>query len=52
VAARSAPFFLLQPDQALLPFGCYLVLGGALLGVIGSAFSLRRFLRRKPEWQA
>ncbi len=52
VAARSAPFFLLQPDRALLPFGCYLILGGALLGLIGSAFSLRRFLRRKPEWQA
>jgi len=52
VAARSAPLLLLQPDQALLSFGCYLVLGGALLGVIGSAFSLRRFLRRKPEWQA
>jgi cell division protein FtsX len=50
LAARSAPFFLLQPDEALVPFGACLVLGGALLGVIGSAFSIRRFLRRKPEW--
>lgn len=51
LAARNAPFFLLQPDQALIPFALYLMLGGAALGVIGSLFSLRRFLRRKPEWQ-
>ena len=50
MAARSAPFFLLQPDQALIPFGLYLLLGGAVLGFLGSAFSIRRFLRRRPEW--
>jgi cell division transport system permease protein len=51
LAARNAPFFLLQPDEALIPFALYLILGGAALGVIGSLFSLRRFLRRRPEWQ-
>jgi hypothetical protein len=34
----------------MLTFGLYLLLTGALLGLTGSAVSLRRFLRRRPEW--
>jgi cell division transport system permease protein len=51
LSAHSAPFFLLMPDRAMLSFGLYLLLTGALLGLTGSAVSLRRFLRRRPEWQ-
>ena len=43
-------FSLLLPDSAMLTFGLYLLLTGALLGLTGSAVSLRRFLRRRPEW--
>ncbi len=51
LSAHSAPFFLLMPDRDMLPFGLCLLLTGALLGLTGSAVSLRRFLRRRPEWQ-
>jgi cell division transport system permease protein len=50
VAHRAAPFFLLQPDSTLIPFSICMVVGGAVLGVIGSSFSMRRFMRRRPEW--
>jgi len=52
VSERSAPFLLLAPDAALLTFGLGLVAAGALLGLTGSAFSVRRYLRRKPEWHS
>lgn len=52
LSARAAPFFLLMPDRALVAFGLYLVLAGALLGLTGSAISIRRFLRRRPGWQS
>ena len=51
ISARSAPFFLLVPDRALLPFGLCLGLAGGLLGLTGAAVSVRRYLRRKPGWQ-
>ena len=51
LSAHSAPFVVLAPDRALLPFGAYLVVAGALLGLTGSAVSIRRFLRRRPQWQ-
>lgn len=43
-------FFPLAPDRALLFFALYLLLAGALLGLTGSIFSIRRYLRQKPEW--
>jgi cell division transport system permease protein len=50
LSAESAPFVSLAPDHALLPFGLALAAAGAILGFTGSAFSVRRYLRRKPEW--
>ncbi len=50
LSARAAPFFFLLPDRALLPFTLYLLLAGAVLGLTGSAVSIRRYLRQKPEW--
>lgn len=50
LSAHSAPFFFLAPDSMLLPFSLYLLLAGAVLGLTGSIASLRRFLRRRPEW--
>jgi len=50
LSAQSAPFVILAPDSTLLPFGVYLVSAGAVLGLTGSGFSVRRYLRRKPEW--
>jgi cell division transport system permease protein len=50
LSARSAPFFFLLPDQLMLPFGFYLLLAGAVLGLSGSIVSIRRYLRRRPEW--
>ena len=52
VSERSAPFLLLAPDAALVTFGVGLVAAGAFLGLTGSAFSVRRYLRRKPEWHS
>ncbi|UCC67527.1 MAG: hypothetical protein JSV79_10420 [Armatimonadota bacterium] len=52
LSARATPFLFLAPDRALLPFTLYLLLAGALLGVTGSVVSIRRYLRRKPEWEA
>jgi len=52
LSERSAPFLLLAPDNALIAFGLGLVLAGGFLGLTGSAFSVRRYLRRKPEWQS
>jgi cell division transport system permease protein len=52
LAARSAPLWLsLLPDRALLPLAFYLVLAGMLLGASGSILSIRRYFRRRPEWQ-
>jgi cell division transport system permease protein len=45
-------FVLLAPDSVLLTFGAAVVLAGALLGLTGSALSVRRYLRRKPEWHS
>jgi cell division transport system permease protein len=50
LSAQSAPFMSLAPDQALLPFGLALCAAGALLGMTGSTLSVRRYLRRRPEW--
>lgn len=50
LSAHFASFVLLMPDRAMLTFGLGLLLAGALLGVTGSAVSIRRFLRRRPEW--
>lgn len=52
LSERSAPFLLLAPDNALLTFGSAVVLAGAFLGLTGSALSVRRYLRRKPEWHS
>ena len=49
--SARVPFFLLAPDRALLPFAVYLIAGGALLGITGSILSIRRYFRRRPEWQ-
>jgi cell division transport system permease protein len=51
LSARAAPFFFLLPDSALFSFSLYLLLAGAVLGLSGSALSIRRYLRRRPEWQ-
>ncbi len=51
-AALAAKSFLqLQPDTALLPFTIYFIIGGMFLGLFGSALSLWRTLRHKPQWQ-
>ncbi len=52
LSERSAPFLLLAPDNTLLSFGLGLTLAGAILGLSGSAFSVRRYLRRRPEWHS
>jgi cell division transport system permease protein len=52
LSARSAPFVLLAPDSALVPFTIALLVAGAVLGLTGSAFSVRRYLRRRPEWHS
>ncbi|MBN1457938.1 MAG: ABC transporter permease [Armatimonadetes bacterium] len=52
LSARSAPFVLLAPDSTLLPFALCLILAGAALGLTGSAFSVRRYLRKRPEWHS
>ncbi len=46
------PFLQLQPATALYAFAVYLVLGGALLGLLGSALSIYKVLRHRPEWQS
>jgi cell division transport system permease protein len=51
-SARSVPFITMLPDKDLVPFGLGVLLGGIVLGLTGSAFSVRRYLRRKPEWHA
>jgi len=50
LSANFAPFFFLVPNSILLPFALYLLLAGGLLGLTGSAVSVRRFLRGRPEW--
>ena len=50
LSADVAPFFFLAPNTILLPFALYLLLAGGLLGLTGSAVSVRRFLRGRPEW--
>jgi cell division transport system permease protein len=50
VASRSAPFWALAPDYQLLHFGLAVIAAGAVLGLTGSAFSVRRYLHRKPRW--
>ncbi|MFB3881632.1 MAG: cell division protein FtsX [Armatimonadota bacterium] len=50
LSAEAAPFIVLAPDKALASFAAGLVLAGIALGLTGSAFSVRRYLRRKPEW--
>jgi len=52
LSTRAAPFFQLMPDRALIGFALGLLLTGALLGLTGSAVSIRRFLARRPGWQA
>jgi len=53
LASLSArQFWRLQPDEALIPFTLYLILGGMLLGLLGSALSIRRTLRHRPEWES
>ncbi len=52
LSERSAPFLLLAPDNVLLVFGIAVAASGAVLGLTGSAFSVRRYLRRKPEWHS
>jgi len=51
LTARVAPFFLLMLDRELVKFGFGLLATGALLGLTGSAVSIRRFLLKRPEWQ-
>jgi len=50
-SAESVPFIVLAPDSILAPFGLGLLLAGIVLGFTGSAFSVRRYLRKRPEWQ-
>lgn len=52
LTARSAPFFLLAPDQFLIRFTLWLLAAGVALGLLGSAVSVRRFLSRRPEWHS
>lgn len=51
MASSSSAWFRLQPDLEVIRFAVCLVLGGALLGLTGSAMSVRRFLSHRPEWQ-
>jgi cell division transport system permease protein len=51
IASSSSAWFRLQPDLEVIRFAVCLILGGALLGLTGSAMSVRRFLSHKPEWQ-
>jgi len=48
--AHSAPFLLLAPNPTLLPFTLGVLFVGALLGITGSFFSVRRYLGQKPHW--
>ncbi len=48
--AHTVPFLRLAPNEALLPFALGLIAAGALLGLTGSIFSVRRYLARKPGW--
>jgi cell division transport system permease protein len=50
LTARSAPFVFLAPDSSMLPFAVILLLAGALLGLTGSAISIRRYMSGRPEW--
>jgi len=50
LSAESVPFVVLAPDSILTWFGFGLLAAGAALGLTGSTFSVRRYLRRKPEW--
>ncbi len=50
-SAESVPFITLAPDSILLWFGLGVLAAGIVLGFTGSAFSVRRYLRKKPEWQ-
>jgi cell division transport system permease protein len=50
LSAKSVPFVVLAPDSILTWFELGLFAAGAVLGLTGSAFSVRRYLRRKPEW--
>ncbi len=52
LSAHSVPFMTMLPDNDLILFGLGVLLGGVILGLTGSAFSVRRYLRRKPEWHA
>ncbi len=45
-------FVLLAPDSVLLTFGAAVVIAGAVLGLTGSTLSVRRYLRRRPEWHS
>ena len=49
-SAESVPFITLAPDSILVWFGLGLLAAGIVLGFTGSAFSVRRYLRRRPEW--
>jgi cell division protein FtsX len=52
LANRSAPLWIsLLPDRALLPLALALVVAGMLLGTSGSMLSIRRYFRRRPDWQ-
>jgi cell division transport system permease protein len=51
LSAESVPFVVLVPDGVLVWFGLGLLAAGIVLGFTGSAFSVRRYLGRKPEWQ-
>ncbi len=51
IIASKRAFLELQPDALLLPFALKLVVGGFVLGLLGSALSLHRALRHRPEWQ-
>jgi len=50
LSAKSAPFMTLAPDTILIPFGIGILASGAILGLTGSAVSVRRYLRRNPGW--
>ena len=49
-SAESVPFIVLAPDSILVWFGLGLLAAGLVLGFTGSAFSVRRYLRKRPEW--
>jgi len=50
--ARYWTMVSLVPDRLMPHFVLALVLSGALLGIAGSALSIRRHLRQRREWQA